>query len=132
MRKVTEADEEQGRAGQGRAGQDFSDEYPLALRIVVITLLVPADTSECERVFSLMNDIKTELRSTMKQKTLKHLMIWHSIAKDLKCEEVPVMDILKKFRDCAGIRGRRRHTGTNPPSYGYNVMPEASTSLTVV
>ena len=55
----------------------------------------------------------------------------HSIAKDLKCEEVPVMAILKKFRDCAGIRGRRKHTGTNPPTYNYCVMPEASTALTV-
>ena len=27
------------------------------------------------------------------------------------------MAILKKFRDCAGIRGRRKHTGTNPPTY---------------
>ena len=30
----------------------YSDEYQLVLRLVVITLLVPADASECERVFS--------------------------------------------------------------------------------
>ena len=78
-----------------------------------------------------MNDIKTELRSTMNQKTLKHLMLWHSIAKHLKCEEVPVMAILKKFREWAGVRGRQRHNGTNPPNYGYYMMPEASTALTL-
>ena len=37
----------------------FADEYPIVLRLVVLMLLVNADTSECERIFSLMNDIKT-------------------------------------------------------------------------
>ena len=38
---------------------EFADEYPLVLRLVAISLIVPADTSECERIFSLMNNIKT-------------------------------------------------------------------------
>ena len=37
----------------------YADEYALVLRLVVISLLIPADTSECERIFSLMNDLKT-------------------------------------------------------------------------
>ena len=61
----------------------YSDEYPLVLRLVVISLLVPADTSECERIFSLMNDIKTDERARMGQKNLKNLMLWHRLAKEL-------------------------------------------------
>jgi hypothetical protein len=49
----------------------FSDQYALVLRLVVITLLIPVDTSECERIFSLMNDIKTPERSSMGQQNLK-------------------------------------------------------------
>ena len=33
--------------------------YPRVLKLVVIALLIPADTSKCERVFSLMNDLNT-------------------------------------------------------------------------
>ena len=55
-----------------------SDEYPLHLRLVVISLIVPADTSECERIFSLMND--------MGQLNLKNLMLWHRMAKDVKAK----------------------------------------------
>ena len=47
----------------------YTDEYNLVLRLVAIALLVPTDTSECERVFSLMNDLKTAERSLLKQET---------------------------------------------------------------
>ena len=43
----------------------YADEYALVLRLVVISLLIPADTSECERIFSLMNDLKTAERNLM-------------------------------------------------------------------
>jgi hypothetical protein len=55
----------------------FHDTYPLPLRLVAICLLIPADTSECERIFSLMNDIKTAERSSMSTHTLTHLMGIH-------------------------------------------------------
>ena len=99
------------------------------------TRLVPADTSECERIFSLMNDIKTAERSRMSQKNLKNLMLWHALAtkvveakKDgkvvtkkekLVCKDVPVMAILQEFRTMAGVRGRKRHTPQPVPSYEY-------------
>ena len=52
------------------------------LKLVVITLLIPVDTSECERVFSLMNDLKTSERNSLGQTTLKHIMLWwHTVAK---------------------------------------------------
>ena len=94
----------------------YSDEYPLVLRLVVITLLVPADTSECERVFSLMNDLKTAERNRLNQKYLKNLMLWHTMAKELKCEEVPVMAILQVFRELAGERGRQAHRPCAQPT----------------
>ena len=57
----------------------FSDEYPDILRLVVIALLIPTDTSECERLFSLMNDLKTVERSRLGEK-LSSLMLWHVAA----------------------------------------------------
>ena len=49
----------------------YADEYALVLRLVVISLLIPADTSECERIFSLMNDLKTAERNSMGQQNLE-------------------------------------------------------------
>jgi hypothetical protein len=64
-----------------------------------------------------MNDIKTSERSvTQAEATLKHLMLWHSLAKDLSCEQLPVMAILKEFRELGGVRGRKAHRGTMPPN----------------
>ena len=58
--------------------------YPLALRLVAISLLLPVDSSESERIFSLVNDTKTALRSKMSTKNLKNLMLWHRMARKLK------------------------------------------------
>ena len=46
-----------------------SDNYSRVLKLVVIALLIPADTSKCERVFSLMNDLKKSERSRINQST---------------------------------------------------------------
>lgn len=108
----------------------FHEDYPLPLRLVVIGLLIPADTSECERIFSLMNDIKTAERSRMKTRTLRNLMMWHRMArrveesgqlssKHLACREVPVMEIVQAFRELAGEFGRRPHRAFPVPSYEY-------------
>ena len=110
---------------------EFSNEHPLILRLVVISLLIPADTSECERVFSLMNDIKTSERSNMNQANLKNLMLWRTLAtkvvgegklakrKQIECKEVPVMAILKEFREMAGSFGRKRHAAAPKVTYEY-------------
>ena len=60
----------------------------------------------------------------MGQQVLKNLMMWHSVAHNLPCEKVPVMAILKEFRDMAGIRGRNAHKPTPPPKYDYRVKVE--------
>ena len=106
------------------------EEYPLALRLVAISLLIPTDTSECERIFSLMNDIKTAERSRMGTQVLKNLMIWHRSARKLEedgslsskhmsCYEVPVMQIVQEFRNMAGVKGRKAHRAWPIPSYDY-------------
>ena len=88
----------------------FSDEYPLVLRLVVIALLIPADTSECERIFSLMNDIKTAERESLGQTVLRNLMHWHIEGKGMACKDVLVMAILKEWRSMAtGPKGRGPH-----------------------
>jgi hypothetical protein len=71
-----------------------------------------------------MSDIKTADRSRMKQATLKHLMLWHSLAKDLSCEQLLVMAILKEFRALSGQHGRHTHRGWTPPKYEYTVKVE--------
>lgn len=94
-------------------------EFPLILRLVAITMVIPVDTSECERVFSLMNDIKTTERCRLGS-SLKYIMLWHRLAckkgedgslspEHLTCAELPVMGIIKKWREMAGPRGRTAH-----------------------
>jgi hypothetical protein len=54
------------------------------------------------------------------------------MGKHLKHDEVPVLAILKEFRELAGIRGRYVHRGTTPPSYNFTVKVEldkGSTSM---
>ena len=92
------------------------------LKLVVIALLIPADTSECERVFSLMNDLKMSEHNRINQSALKNTMIWHTIAKGLKCEQVPVELILNEFRALGGIRGRKAHRGADPSKYDHRVV----------
>ena len=78
------------------------------------------DKSECERVFSLMNDLKTAERSLLKQETLKNLMLWHSLATKvvdgkrthLDCKEVPVMAILNSSKSSARWRASGGATPT--------------------
>ena len=99
----------------------FCDEYKLVLRLVSIALLIPCDTSECERVFSLMNDLKTAERNRLGQANLTHLMIWHLCSKDRSCAELDVRPILDEFVRLAGPQGRKTHRGTKPPEYTYSV-----------
>ena len=53
-----------------------------------------------------------------------NVMIWHSFSKELSCNKLPVMAILKEFRELSGARGRDAHRGTTPPKYAYCVKME--------
>jgi hypothetical protein len=97
-------------------------------------LLIPVDTSECERVFSLMNDLKTAERSSLGQQTLKNLMLWHVVGKKMECKDVPVMAILKEFREMAGPAdarpiGRPRCPSTATSATGRAPPPPLSVHL---
>ena len=59
----------------------YVEDYPDICRLVMIALLIPVDTSECERIFSLMNNLKTAQRSRLGN-NLKNLMAWHTVAKN--------------------------------------------------
>ena len=63
-----------------------------------------------------MNDLKTAERNSL-GKNLKNLMKWHFMAKEMSCEQVPVMEILHKICLLAGIRGRNAHRPHQPPQY---------------
>jgi hypothetical protein len=63
-----------------------------------------------------MNDLKTAERNRL-GKNLKNITAWHFMAKEMSCEQVPVMEILHKFPSLAGIKGRYAHRGHPPPQY---------------
>ena len=117
--------------GRGRRRGGGTVRYLLVLRIVVFMLLLSCDTSECECIFSLMNDLKTSERNSLGQENLRSLMLWHCEGKDLPCSKVPVLEILKEFRLLAGLRGRSGHRPMMPPTYNFTVkveMDDAPTS----
>eukprot|EP00966_Prymnesium_polylepis_P081891 1896776-Prymnesium_polylepis.2 len=75
----------------------FSEQFLEVNKLVAIMLLIPTDTSECERISSIMNDIKSAERGCLKGETLKHLMLWYSHGKDIPTAELPVVDILQEW-----------------------------------
>ena len=48
--------------------------YPVLVWLVLITRLIPIGSAECERMFSLMNRLKTDLRNRIKTKRLDQWM----------------------------------------------------------
>ena len=88
---------------------NFADEYRYVLRFVVFMMLMPLDTSMCERMFSLMNNIKSSERSRMGQRNLRNLMAWHSHGKDVTHQQLPWITIMNEFKLLAGNAGRKTH-----------------------
>ena len=48
--------------------------YPQSSKLVSISLVIPVSTAECERCFSAMKRIKTDLRNHLLTSTLRNLM----------------------------------------------------------
>ena len=65
----------------------YQERYPWFLRLVLIILLVPIGSAECERMFSLMNRLKTDLRSRMKNGRLNDLMTVNRLAPSTLSDE---------------------------------------------
>ena len=81
----------------------FTDEYLQVMRLVALLLLIPMDTSECERLFSLMNDLKTAERSNLDPQVLKNLMVWNYYGKNVSVEQLPTAQILQEwYKVCEG------------------------------
>ena len=54
--------------------QSLRDMYPQLTKLATIGALIPVSTAECERAFSSLNRIKTELRNRLKTSTFDFLM----------------------------------------------------------
>ena len=50
--------------------QSLQEMYPQLTKLATIGALIPVSTAQCERAFSSMNRIKTELRNRLKTSTL--------------------------------------------------------------
>ena len=48
--------------------------YPCLSKLACIALVLPISTAECERCFSAMKRVKTELRNRLVTTTLDHLL----------------------------------------------------------
>ena len=53
---------------------NLKDMYPELTKLATIAAILPVSTASCERAFSAMKRIKTELRNRMKTSTLDQLM----------------------------------------------------------
>ena len=66
--------------------------------------LVPIRSAECERMFSLMSRIKTDLRSRMRTDRINDIMAVNRLAPGLETQALEELDELF----CSGIRGARQ------------------------
>lgn len=58
-------------------------EYNIINRLIAIMVILPVDTSGCERQFSLMNRIMGKWQTRMSHETLRNCMVWHEANKHL-------------------------------------------------
>lgn len=57
-----------------RAFVHWKHDFPALLQVIRFVLLIPVDTAECERGFSLMNRLKTDVRNRMGMAQLNDIM----------------------------------------------------------
>jgi len=91
--------------------QSLQDMYPQLTMLAIIGALVPVSTAECERAFSSMNRIKTEIRNRLKTSTLDCLM-------RISIEGLPLAEFnFERAADIwAGMRIRRLSIGHSSSS----------------
>lgn len=89
----------------------LKDMFPQLSKVASISALIPVSTAECERAFSAMNRIKTDLRNRLSTSTLDHLM-------RISIEGPSVQEF--DFERAANVRGRMRNrrlsVGVTPSS----------------
>jgi len=65
----------------------YAQQFNFNLRVVGIALTFSVDTSGCERLISLMNDLKTKFQEKMAHETLRDLVWWYKCQHQLKPHE---------------------------------------------
>ena len=80
--------------------------YPRSLLLVLIARLVPIGSAECEQVFSLMNRIKSELRSRMRTDRIFDIMAVIRLAPGLITPTLEWLDEWISFCDSGSKAGR--------------------------
>ena len=66
------------------SGPALAAMYPCLSKLACIALILPISTAECERSFSAMKRVKTELRNRLITTTLDHLLRISISGPDLK------------------------------------------------
>ena len=80
--------------------------YPRLLLLVLIFHLVPIGSAECQCLFSLMNRIKTDLRSRMRIDRINGIMTANRMAPGLGALALEELDEWISFRDSGCKTGR--------------------------
>ena len=90
---------------------NLKEMYPELTKLATIAAVVPVSTAACERAFSAMKRIKTELRNRMKTSTLDRLM-------RISIEGPPIdsFDFEKVADLWGGMRNRRLSIGSSSSS----------------
>ena len=78
----------------------FQAMFPQMRKLIAILAILPISTAECERAFSTMNRIKTDLRNRMKTPTLESLM-------HISITGPPLQDF--DFSEAADVWGKMRN-----------------------
>ena len=78
------------------------DLFPQLSRLASIALIIPVSTAECERCFSSMNRIKTDLRNRLNTSTLCQILVMRIV---LEGGELEKFDFVK----AAEIWSEMRH-----------------------
>ena len=94
----------------------LQDMFPQLTKLASIAALIPVSTAECERAFSAMNRIKTDLRNRLKTPTLDCLM-------RISIEGPPLSDFnFERAADIwGGMRNRRLSVGVSSSSSSSSV-----------
>ena len=87
------------------------DMFPQLSKLASISALIPVSTAECERAFSAMNRIKTDLRNRLKTSTLDCLM-----RISIEGPSVQEFDFERAANIWGEMRNRRLSVGVSPSS----------------
>ena len=85
------------------------DMFPQLSKVASISALIPVSTAECERAFSAMNRIKTDLRNRLSTSTLDYLM-----RISIEGPSVQEFNLERAANIWGGMRNRRLSVGVSP------------------